>query len=73
MVYPVEAVYEKGYLKLLKKLNLPEHKRVHIAIMMDEDISSMDMAKLAQEGKAFDFWYNPEEDIYKPSDGKEVK
>ncbi|AHL22833.1 MULTISPECIES: antitoxin family protein [Thermococcus] len=33
----VEAVYENGVLKPLKKLNLPEHARVRIVITPDVD------------------------------------
>jgi predicted DNA-binding antitoxin AbrB/MazE fold protein len=72
MTYKIEAIYENGLLKPLKKLHFPEHLKVHIAIMIDEDLSSIDIAKLAQKEKGFDFLNNPEEDIYSPNDGQKV-
>ncbi|GAB6135884.1 antitoxin AF2212-like protein [Thermococcus prieurii] len=44
----VEAVYENGVLKLLKKLNLPEHARVRIVITpdIDEILDSMVIRKV---------------------------
>jgi len=72
MVRAIEAIYENGCLRLLKKLHLPEHIKVRIAILDDSDISSMDLARLAEKGKAFDFWDNPEDDIYNLDDGEKV-
>jgi predicted DNA-binding antitoxin AbrB/MazE fold protein len=71
MVRAIEAIYENGCLRLLQKLHLPEHMRLHIAILTD-DIGSMDMAKLAEQGGAFDFLNNPEDDIYNLDDGEKV-
>ncbi|CAI1492909.1 conserved protein of unknown function [Thermococcus nautili] len=44
----VEAVYENGVLKPLKKLNLPEHARVRIVITpdIDEILDSMLIRKV---------------------------
>ncbi|WP_297534977.1 antitoxin family protein [Thermococcus sp.] len=44
----VEAVYENGVLKPLKKLNLPEHARVRIVITpdIDEILDSMIIRKV---------------------------
>jgi len=67
----IDAIYENGHLVPLEKLDLPEHMRVHIAIL-NEELSSIDMARLAQEGGAFDFLDNPEDDIYNLDDGKKV-
>lgn len=71
MNYTIDAVYENGFLKPLAKLKLPEHILVHIAIFENEP-SSMDIAKLAQESGAFDFWNNPEDDIYDLDDGEKA-
>lgn len=37
----------------------------------EEDLSGMELARLAQEGHSFDFLSDPEEDIYSLSDGEE--
>ena len=44
----VDAVYENGVLKPLKKLNLPEHARVRIVIIpdIDEILDSMVIRKV---------------------------
>ncbi|WP_297514262.1 antitoxin family protein [Thermococcus sp.] len=44
----VDAVYENGVLKPLKKLNLPEHARVRIVITpdIDEILDSMVIRKV---------------------------
>jgi len=44
----IEAVYENGVLKPLKKLNLPEHARVRIVITpdIDEILDSMVIRKV---------------------------
>jgi predicted DNA-binding antitoxin AbrB/MazE fold protein len=73
MVRPIEAIYENGCLKLLKKVHLPEHIKVRIAILDKEDPSSMDMARFAQKGRAFDFLNNPDDDIYNLEDGEKVE
>ena len=38
-------------------------------VVEDDDISTMDILKIAQVGGAFDFLNNPEEDIYTLEDG----
>ncbi|WP_099210021.1 antitoxin family protein [Thermococcus henrietii] len=44
----IEAVYENGVLKPLKKLNLPEHARVRIVVTpdIDEILDSMLIRKV---------------------------
>ncbi len=37
----------------------------------EEDLSTRELARLAQEGHSFDFLSDPEEDIYSLSDGEE--
>ena len=67
----IDAIYENGHFVPLEKLDLPEHLRVHIAIL-DNDLGPIDMAKLAELGGAFDFLDNPEDDIYNLDDGEKV-
>jgi len=71
MKHAIDAIYENGHLIPLEKLDLPEHMRVHIAIL-DDELSSLDMAKLAEIGGAFDFLDNPEDDIYNLDDGEKI-
>ena len=72
MKHTIDAIYENGHLIPLEKLDLPEHMRVHIAIL-DDGLSSLDMAMLAEAGKAFDFLNNPEDNIYDLDDGEKIK
>ena len=39
----------------------------------EEDITSMELARLAQEGGSFDFLSNPQEDIYSLTDGESIE
>lgn len=71
MVRAIEAIYENGCLRLLKKIHLPEHIKLRIAIL-EEEPSAMDIARLAEKGKSFDFWDNPEDDIYNLKDGEKI-
>ncbi len=36
----------------------------------EEDLTAMELARLAQQGHSFDFLSDPEEDIYSLSDGE---
>jgi predicted DNA-binding antitoxin AbrB/MazE fold protein len=46
----IEAIYEKGVLRLLKKLSIPEGRRIRVTLesLKDEDSS-------ADEGTTYDF------------------
>ena len=39
----------------------------------EEDITSMELARLAQRGGSFDFLSNPQEDIYSLTDGESIE
>ena len=67
------AIYERGKLKLLKPVGLPEHQKVLIAIAISNDeIPAMFISKLAEKSDTVQFLSNPQEDIYSLSDGEEI-
>ena len=69
----IPATYENGHLNPVNPLNLPEHQRVMLAVVINKDeIPSLLMNKLAEESPSFEFLNNPEEDIYSPLDGEEI-
>ena len=67
----IRAIYEKGMLKLAKKLKLKEHQPVLVDIhpLMD-DLPASSIGNLAARGKSLEFLANPSEDIYSRQDGK---
>jgi len=67
----VKAVYDRGVLKLLERVDLPEHKKVTVVIVED-DVPTEELQELAVAGGAFDFLSKPEEDIYTREDGDPV-
>ena len=67
------AVFEHGQIKPDVPLNLAEHKKVLVAIVIaDNDPSGLLIAQAAQKSKSFDFLNDPREDIYSISDGEDV-
>ena len=68
---PIEAVFERGRLKPLKRLPLAEHQRVGITIVSDE-LSGEQLARLAAASPSLQFLADPAEDVYSPSDGQSV-
>ncbi len=45
MAEAIPAVYENGKFKPLQKVNLPEHKHVHLILMPDEEASLLNSQK----------------------------
>ena len=72
MTQTVKAIYENGVLKPLKKIALPEHKRVTITIVDSEDVSSRLISKAAGKSRSYDFLKRRSENIYSLRDGKSV-
>lgn len=73
MAQAIIATYENGVLKPSQKVNLKEHQKVKITISpIEEEFSANLLAKLAEQGKGFDFLKDQKEDIYSLSDGEEV-
>ena len=72
-MHTIRAVYEAGVLRPVKKLRLPEHQLVLIALFPgDDDVPSFLIADAATHGQSFDFLADPAEDLYRVSDGEAV-
>jgi hypothetical protein len=60
----VKGLYDGEKIKFLEKVGIDKPRKV-IITFLDEDIeTSSEIYKLAEEGGAFDFLKEPEEDIY---------
>lgn len=68
----IEAVFEDGVFKPLDAVNLPEHQRVALQFTVNDDLPAELLAKVAEEGGAFDFLADPREDLYSLEDGEPV-
>ena len=68
----IQAVYQKGVLKPLRKLNLPEDKRVTLQLADSDDIPADLISLAADKSRAYDFLNDESEDIYSAQDGKPV-
>ena len=71
MPQAIQAIYENGVLKPLRKLDIPEHQRLEVLILEDDLPSSL-IARIAEEGGGYDFLHQPNEDIYTMKDGEEI-
>lgn len=71
MPQTIQAIYENGVLKPLRKLDIPEHQRLKIYILEDDLPLSL-VAHVAEQGGSYDFLEHPSEDIYSKDDGEEV-
>ena len=66
----LSAIYEHGQIKPDFPLNLAEHQKVLVAVVVSEgDTSGLLIAEAAQKSKSFDFLNDPREDIYSMTDG----
>ena len=65
----IQAVYENGVLKPLRKLDLPDQQTVEILILED-DLSSSLIAQAAHKAGSYDFLSRPSEDLYTAEDGE---
>jgi predicted DNA-binding antitoxin AbrB/MazE fold protein len=68
----IRTVFRAGSFKPLESIDLPENTPVTVALLDNDDLSAEALAKLASDGKAFDFLNDPRENIYTQSDGKAV-
>ena len=71
MPQTIQAIYENGVLRPLRKLNIPEHQRFKIFILEDDLPVSL-IARVAEQSGSYDFLHHPAEDIYTKDDGEEV-
>jgi len=46
----IPAIYEHGIFKRLQKVNLPEHKHVHLMVMPEDEIELLKAQKKALSG-----------------------
>ena len=67
----VKAIYDGKKLKLLDKVKVTKpHKVIITSLEDDSDINPQVIYNVAEEGGAFDFLKEPEEDIYTDDDLK---
>jgi len=67
------AVYEHGKIKTDVPLNLAEHQKIFVAVVIsDNDTPGLLIAQAAQKSKSFDFLNDPREDVYSLSDGNDI-
>lgn len=65
----IEAVFEKGVFKPLKKVPAREHERYKLVFLPLEEFLHL---QIAEKGKSFDFLESEDEDIYTLKDGEAV-
>ena len=41
-----------------------QHEEVSVQVSEDDDLPTIGMMRLVEQGGAFDFWLDPDEDIY---------
>jgi len=67
------AIYEHGKITTDVPLNLAEHQKILIAVIIsDNDTPGLLIAQTAQKSKSFDFLNDPHEDVYSLSDGDDI-
>ena len=65
----IQAIYEDGVLKPLRKLDLSEQQAVEILILED-DLSASRIAEVAGKAGSYNFLARSGEDIYTAEDGE---
>ena len=71
MAQKIRAVYENGVFRPLQKLDIPERQSFEIHILEDE-LASPIIAKVAEQAGSYEFLHNPGEDIYTLENGEEI-
>ena len=69
----VQRIGDKALLPQSELQQLVELARLHQGIAVeiaDDDVPTLAIMRLAEQGGAFDFWREEGEDIYSPSDGE---
>jgi predicted DNA-binding antitoxin AbrB/MazE fold protein len=73
MLKSIRAVYENGQFRPLESISLPDQTEVKLIFWLPEDdLSSLALAKLAEESPSFAFLADSREDIYTLEDGEPV-
>jgi len=70
MTRAIHAVFENGVFRPLEEINFPEHQEVEIII--NGDISTRNIAAIAEKAGSFDFLATPKENIYTIKDGEPI-
>ena len=73
--YEFSGIIDKNHhLVINKELPVNGPKKVRVIILVEDDnlVENTDFLMAAQAGGAFDFWNDPEEDIYTIKDGKAI-
>jgi len=71
MPVKVQAIYEDGVLKPLRRLDIPEHHALEILIL-DDDVPLAVVGCVAEEGGSYEFLHHAAEDVYTIDDGEAV-
>ncbi|MCF8370325.1 MAG: hypothetical protein K9H64_01805 [Bacteroidales bacterium] len=68
----IQGTYDGKVLRIFDKIQINSPKKVIVTFLEDpdEDFTSEELHMIAQQGGAFDFLDNEEEDIYSDSDLK---
>ncbi|GEM_PF-583328 len=73
MLKTIKAVYDNGLFHPLESVSLPDRTEVKLIFFLPEDdLSSLAIAKLAEDSPSFAFLADPREDIYTLEDGEPV-
>ena len=73
MLRTIKAVYESGLFHPLESVSLPDRTEVKlIFLLLEDDLSSLALAKLAEDSPSFAFLADPREDIYTLEDREPV-
>ena len=73
MLRTIKAVHENGLFHPLESISLPDQTEVKLVFLLLEDnLSSLALAKLAEDSPSFAFLADPREDIYTLEDGEPV-
>jgi predicted DNA-binding antitoxin AbrB/MazE fold protein len=71
MSHTIHAVFENGVFRPMEKVRLPENQEVEIVIQ--EDSETQGLAYVAENGGAFDYLADKQEDIYRITDGEPIE
>jgi predicted DNA-binding antitoxin AbrB/MazE fold protein len=74
MLKIIKAVYENGLFHPLESVSLPDRTEVKLVFLsLEDDLSSLALAKLAEDSPSFAFLADPREDMYTLEDGEPVR
>ena len=71
MEQTIHAVFRNGVFCPVERINLPENQVVEMVV--HEDTETAGIAHVAENGGAFDFLSDPQEDVYSIADGEPIE